>query len=76
MFIELGPVQARVFATAIHFYPSLIFLGKAAAYQNGAPYRLLALPTNIRLRMKRMAEANTLSYCDKATIRAVKSFIV
>jgi hypothetical protein len=37
MFIELGPVQARVFATAIHFYPSLIFLGKAAAYHNGAP---------------------------------------
>ncbi len=38
--------------------------------------RLLALPANIRLRWKSMAVANTLAYYIKATITAVKSFIV
>jgi hypothetical protein len=28
-----------VFASAIHFHPSLIFAGKAGAYQSGAPYK-------------------------------------
>jgi hypothetical protein len=48
--------QNGVFATAIHFYPSLILASKAGAYQSEALWdftthngRLLALPTNIRL---------------------------
>jgi hypothetical protein len=32
-------LKARVFAAAIHFHPSLIFAGKGAAIQSGAPYR-------------------------------------
>ncbi len=30
--------------------------------------RLLALPANIRLGFKRIAAANTLAYCERATI--------
>jgi hypothetical protein len=37
--------------------------------------RLQALPTNIRLRYKRMGVTNTLPYYDTATITAVNSFI-
>ncbi len=32
---------ATVFATAIYFHLSLIFAGKAGAYQSRAPYRTL-----------------------------------
>jgi hypothetical protein len=35
---------------------------------------MMAFPTNIRIKWKRMAVANTLLYCDKNT--AIKSFIV
>ncbi len=38
--------------------------------------RLLALPTNIRLRYKRVVVQNTLAYYDPATITSVKRFIV
>ena len=38
--------------------------------------KLLALSANIGLGWKCMAVANTLVYCDWATITAVKSFIV
>ena len=38
--------------------------------------RLLVLLTNIRLGWKRLEVANTLAYCDTATIDAVKHFIV
>jgi len=29
-----------VFATAVHFHPSLMFPGKAGAYQSGTPYEI------------------------------------
>ncbi len=64
--------KAKVFAGAIHFLPSLIFVGKTGAYQSGASTglystgRLLAVPTNIRLGWKLMAVANTLTYYDRA----------
>jgi hypothetical protein len=38
--------------------------------------RLLALPRNITLGYKKMKVANTLAYCDRATITALKIFIV
>jgi len=38
--------------------------------------RLLALPANIRLGQKLMAVANTLAYCDRATITPKKVFVV
>jgi hypothetical protein len=38
--------------------------------------RLLPLPTNIRLKFKRMALTNTLAYYEMATITSVKSFMV
>ncbi len=45
-----------MFATALHFHinPSLIFAGKAGAYQNGADHEapLIALSENIRLSME------------------------
>jgi hypothetical protein len=31
-------LKARVFATSIHFHPSLIFAVKTEAYQSGSPY--------------------------------------
>jgi hypothetical protein len=37
--------------------------------------RLLAFPANIRLRQKQMADSNTTSYYNKATITKIKSFI-
>ncbi len=69
-----------MFATAIHLHLSLIFVGKAGAYQSGAIMglhsngRLLTLPTNIKLGWKRMAGAKTLAYYDVAKITDVKSF--
>ncbi len=67
-----------MFATVSHFHPSLIFPGKAEAYQSWAPTglrfngSLLALPTNIRLGWKWMEVANTLAFYDEATITAIK----
>jgi hypothetical protein len=71
-----------VFATAVHFHPSLIFAGKAGANQM-EPFmglhsnvKLLAIPkTWERLRWKWMAVANTLAYYNKATFASVKSLI-
>jgi len=48
----MAAIVAVPFATVILFHPSLIFVGKAGAYQGGTPYglhsngRLLALPSN------------------------------
>jgi len=41
-----------VFVPGKPFQPSLMFAGKAGAYQTKAPFRLLASPTNIRLSWK------------------------
>jgi hypothetical protein len=69
-----------VFATVTHFYPSLIFTGKARCLTlELCPVRgftLVGLRTNIGLVWKRVAVANTLAYFDTATIKVVKSFIV
>ncbi len=66
-----------MFATAIHFHPSLIFAGQTGAFQSGpnSTGRLLALPTNIRLVWKCMVVANILAYYATATIITVNSFI-
>ncbi len=64
-----------------HLNPSLIFAGKAWAYQGGAPMgldsygKLLALFANIILEWKWIAVANTLAYNEMATITAVKFFL-
>ncbi len=57
---------------------SLIFAGKAEAYQNGVPNKipLWALLKKIRLGWNWMEEANALAYYDTATITAVNFFIV
>jgi hypothetical protein len=34
-------VPARMFATVIHFNPSLVFAGKAGAYKGGVPLTVL-----------------------------------
>ncbi len=69
--------KARLFTNAIHFHHSLIFSGKAEAYQKESPYdKLLALSVNIRVGYKWMAVANTLAYYDTVTITVVKSFLV
>ncbi len=70
-----------MFDTSIHFQPSLIFLGKTGAYQNGALAgfhcnRFIALPTNIRLGWKWTKFVKTLANYDTATITTVTSFIV
>ncbi len=58
----MAAIVAVPFATVILFHPSLIFVGKAGAYQGGTPYglhsngRLLALPAN-------HANNANLSYC-------------
>jgi hypothetical protein len=66
-----------VFATPVHFYPFLIFAGKAGAFHSGAPYgsRFLDLAANISLEWKGVAVANTLAYYYTTTITGVKSFI-
>ncbi len=62
------------------FLPCLMSEGKAGAYQSEVPYGTqlygwpLALPINSKLGLKLMA--NTLDYYNKATILAVKSFIL
>jgi hypothetical protein len=53
-----------------------MFAGKARAYPNEAPFRLLALPTNIRLGWKGLPGTNALGYYENPKITAVKSFIV
>ncbi len=51
------------------FEPSLMFVGKAGAYQNEAPFmcstlrQALDLPPNIRVAWKGQTVANTLVYC-------------
>jgi hypothetical protein len=70
-----------VFATVSHFQSSLICIGKAGAYQNGAPTRLnskgriLALLKNIRLGWIGIEVANPLAYYVTAIITDVGSFI-
>ncbi len=65
-----------MFSIAIHFYPSLIFGGKAGALTRlHSDGRLLALSANIRLGWKGKAEGNTPAYYHTATIVAVESFI-
>jgi hypothetical protein len=69
-----------VFASASHFHPSLVFVGKAGGYQSGPPYRAqlkclapsLAPIYYIRVEVDDMA--NTLAYYDTAKITPVKSF--
>ncbi len=69
-----------MFATAIHFHPSLIFAGKAGACQSGAPLgfdsydSFLALPENIILGLKLMLMTHTLAYYDMATNYDSKTF--
>ena len=70
-----------MFATLIYFQPSLIFSGKAGAYQSGAPMKLhsgklLALAANILLGWKEMTVANTQAHHNTATITALKRFKV
>jgi hypothetical protein len=57
-----------VFAAAIHLHSSLILVGKAGAYQSGAPYGAHfndRLPA-ITLGWKLMSAVNTLAYYDTA----------
>ncbi len=70
-----GHIFARLFATTIHFHPSLIFaILKPTRVEPTEGFHsnslLLALTAKI------MAVANTLAYCNSATITAVKSFTV
>jgi hypothetical protein len=66
-----------MFASVVLFHPILVLSGKAGAYQSGATYsNLLALPTNIKLGWKWMAETNALAYYDSATVTSIKSLIV
>jgi hypothetical protein len=71
-----------VYATSIHLLPSLIFESKAGAYRSKSLKGLnsngkrLALPTNIRPGWEYMKVANTQAYYERATITAVKCFIV
>jgi hypothetical protein len=57
------------------FLPCLIFLSKAGSYPNEEPFRLQALPTNIRLGWKGMPGTNTLAHYEHSYIMAAKSFI-
>ncbi len=69
-----------MFATTVHFHPSLIFADKARAYLSNPHHdgngRLIALPANITVGWKLIAVTNTLAYFNTATIASVKSFIV
>ncbi len=55
-------------------YPSVIFAGKAGAYEGGALTQLY--PNISRLWWKCMEVANTLAYYETATITDVKCFNV
>ncbi len=67
-----------MFATSIHFHPSLIFVDKDGACQSGAPFRTpvkwqaLGRVYNYRL----LERENALAYYNMITISAVKFFIV
>jgi hypothetical protein len=65
-----------VSVTATHFQPSLIFDGKARAYNTGAPYETSPIPTNIGLGLTQVAVTSALAYNAAALITAVTSFIV
>ncbi len=56
-----------MFNSFIHLHLSLVYKGKAGAYQSVAPFgRFLALPTNSRLGWKSKEVTNTLAYYDTA----------
>ncbi len=74
--VSLSLSMGRMFATAIHFYPRLIFAGEARnllleGSSVSCSGRLLVLPTNIRLGWKWMEVTNTIllrygnNYCRK-----------
>ncbi len=58
-----------MFKNVSHVHPSLVFAGKAGAYQSGAPPLMFGsgLSANIRLRWKSTKVANTLAYFDMAS---------
>ncbi len=64
-----------MFVDVNQLHSSLIFKGKAGAYQSGAPHVTpiyLALPANIRIGWKWMTVANTLAYYDTTKLTADK----
>jgi hypothetical protein len=70
-----------VFATSIHFHPSLIFAGKARSLQSelcpvrGSTLVGTSLASKYQARVELTHLANTLAFYT-ATITAIKSFIV